>query len=56
MQASRSYKYSKGQLILQCPYEMIVSSKIPAKLFPGFLESKKWSNQKDKGNIMLHNP
>ena len=28
---------SKGQLILKCPYEMIVSPKIPTKLFPGFL-------------------
>ena len=28
---------AKGQLISKCPYEMIVSSKIPMKLFPGFL-------------------
>ena len=28
---------SKGQLISKCLYEMIVSSKIPTKIFPGFL-------------------
>ena len=27
---------SKGQLISKCPYEMIVSSKIPTKLFLDF--------------------
>ena len=35
-----SYPYipsPKGQLILWCPYEMIVSSEMPTKLFPGFL-------------------
>ena len=29
-------KYRKGQLISKCPYEMIVSSKIPTKLFLDF--------------------
>ena len=29
--------FFKGQLILQCPYELIVFSKIPIKIFPGFL-------------------
>ena len=28
--------YAKGQFILWCPYQMIVSSKVPAKLFPVF--------------------
>ena len=32
-----TYPPGKGQLILLCPYEMIVSSKIPGKLFPEFL-------------------
>ena len=49
-----SYPYipsPKGQLILWCPYEMIVSSKIPTKIFPRIsaLESKNWLNQKNKG-------
>ena len=30
-------EYAKGQLISLCPYEMMVSSKITTKLFPGFL-------------------
>jgi hypothetical protein len=34
---------------------MIVSYKIPTKLFPGFLprKSKKWSSQKDKGTLLF---
>ena len=37
MKISPPSKIGKGQLILECPYEIIVSPKIPTKLFPGFL-------------------
>ena len=37
----RSYDKTKGQLILYCPYEIIVSSKIPTQLFPGLVEPEK---------------
>ena len=29
--------YAKGQIISECPYEIIVSPKIPTKKFPRFL-------------------
>ena len=32
----KNRELSKGQLISKCPYEMIVSSKIPTKLFLDF--------------------
>ena len=33
---SQKSKCVKGQLILKCPYEMVVSCKIPTKLFLDF--------------------
>ena len=34
------YNVTKGQLISKCPYEKSVSSKIPTKIFLGFLPWK----------------
>ena len=36
----------KGQLISKCHFGVFKSSRKPTKCFPGFLASKKWSNQK----------
>ena len=33
----RNYTFCKGQIISECPYEIIVSPKIPTKKFPRFL-------------------
>ena len=47
------YKHFKGQLISKCPFDVIVSTKIPTKkiLRISALASKKRSNQKNKGTF-----
>ena len=35
--SKENFVFSKGQIISECPYEIIVSPKIPMKKFPRFL-------------------
>ena len=46
---SRFYTVCKGQLISECPFEILDFPKIPPKIWQiSALESKKWSNHKIK--------
>ena len=50
-----NFIYSKGQLISECPFEILNFPKIPPKIRQiSALESKKWSNHKIKALSYLN--